>query len=182
MLEDGQEGEISSAFSDVVHVFVDTPFEPRGGFCGIGGIAYCSSDQVLRGFGCRVDPLANDGLLEWDGESRETIIVELECLAVMIAFHLFAKVWSNRSVVVFTDNQSVLGALVKGWSSSALGHAITGQVCFLEEGLLSYFWYDRVPSFSSPSDPLSRNDYTSMDMSRRCEISNANVRRWIESL
>ena len=100
----------------------------------------------------------------------------------MIAFHLFAKALSNRSVVVFTDNQGVLGALVRGWSTSALGHAITVQVCILEEGLHSYFWYDRVPSSSNPSDPLSRNDYASMDMSRRCEISNAQVRRWLENL
>ena len=176
MLEDGPEREISSALGDVVHVFVDASFEPNGAFCGIGGIAYCGTGHVLRWFGCRIDPPVTNELLEWDGESKETIIFELECMAV------FAKVLANRSIVVFTDNQGVLGALVKGWSTSALGHAITLRVCILEEGLHSYFWYDRVPNAWNPSDPLSRDDFSTMDPSLRCEVSNADVRRWIESL
>ena len=122
-----------------MHVFVDASFEPRGGFCGIGGNAYSSSGLVLHWFGCKIDPLVIDELLEWDGESRETIIFELECLAVLIAFQLFAKSLSNRSVVVFTDNQGVLGALVRGWSTCALGHAITVQVCILERVCIATF-------------------------------------------
>ena len=182
MLEDGPEREISSALGDVVHVFVDASFEPNGGFCGIGGVAYCGAGHVLRWFGCRIDPQVIKDMLAWDGEPKETIIFELECMAVMFAYNLFEKVLANRSVVVFTDNQRVLGALVKGWSTSALGHAITLRVCILEEGLHSYFWYDRVPSASNPSDPLSRDDFSSMDSSLRCEISNADVLEWIKVL
>ena len=121
-------------------------------------------------------------LLAWDGEPKEAIIFELECMAVMFAYNLFEKVLANRSVVVFTDNQGVLGALVKGWSTSALGHAITLRVCILEEGLHIYFWYDRVPSASNPSDPLSRDDFSAMDARLRCEISNADVLEWIKVL
>ena len=97
-------------------------------------------------------------------------------------FPALRQILVEQELVVFTDNQGVLGALVRGWSTSALGHAINVQVCILEEGLHSYFWYDRVPSSSNPSDPLSRNDYANMDMSRRCEISNAQIRRWLENL
>ena len=182
MLEDGPEREISSALGDVVHVFVDASFEPNGGFCGIGGVAYCGAGHVLRWFGCRIEPQVIKELLAWDGEPKETIIFELECMAVMFAYNLFEKVLANRSVVVFTDNQGVLGALVKGWSTSALGHAITLRVCILEEGLHSYFWYDRVPSASNPSDPLSRDDFSAMDAHLRCEISNADVLEWIKVL
>ena len=75
MLEDGAKGEISSALSDVVHVFVDASFEPRGGFCGIGGIAYSSSGLVLHWFGCKIDPLVIDEL--WSGMANPGRLLSL---------------------------------------------------------------------------------------------------------
>eukprot|EP00439_Symbiodinium_sp_Y106_P062238 s3009_g9.t1 len=85
MLEDGPEREISSALGDVVHVFVDASFEPNGGFCGIGGVAYCGAGHVLR------------------------------------------------SVVVFTDNQRVLGlgVLIKAVTSRGMCHGASLTACSL---------------------------------------------------
>ena len=75
MLEDGAKGEISSVLSDVVHVFVDASFEPRGGFCGIGGNAYSSSGLVLHWFGCKIDPLVIDEL--WSGMANPGRLLSL---------------------------------------------------------------------------------------------------------
>ena len=61
-------------------------------------------------------------------------------------------------MVVFTDNEGVHGAFVKCWTVSKFATYLIQEACKIEESLGFMIWYDRVPSFSNPSDPLSRGD------------------------
>ena len=49
---------------------------------------------------------------------HETVIAELEALATLLSLHLFESYLIGKDVVVFTDNNAVLSALISGRSSN----------------------------------------------------------------
>ena len=90
------------------------------------------------------------------GTVRETVIYELEALAVVVALELFKKHLCRRNVVVYTDNSGVHGTFVKCWSENVAGGALAFMAAKLEFDLQAFFYYDRVPSYSNPADAPSR--------------------------
>ncbi|CAE7812845.1 unnamed protein product [Symbiodinium sp. CCMP2592] len=110
---------------EYVHIYVDASFEP-GGYCGLGGLIFNSSGAALSWFGyklqqCHVDRLLKDGERE-----KETVIFELEALALAISLEVFRPLVGRKGVVAFTDNEGVFGSFVRGHSdnSDAQGKAI----------------------------------------------------------
>lgn len=59
-------------------------------------------------------------------DDQETIIFELEGLAVATALQVFGTLLKGKRVVIFTDNQSVQSSLVK---CSVLPRAISELTC-----------------------------------------------------
>ena len=136
-------------------VFVDASFEPDG-YSGLGGICYDAQCKILSWFSA---PVPNDLLKilkNCFGTVRETVIYELEALAVVVALELFKKHLCRRNVVVYTDNSGVHGTFVKCWSENVAGGALAFMAAKLEFDLQAFFYYDRVPSYSNPADAPSR--------------------------
>lgn len=62
----------------------------------------------------------------------------------------------NRRVLLFVDNNSARGAVVKGRSSSRTMDHLVKAFYSIEVHLPSFWWIERVPSKSIPSDEPSR--------------------------
>ena len=135
-------------------VFVDAAFEPNGS-SGIGGLLFDGDRQLLRWFGFKVTDRIVKILqrrFEW---SRETVIYELEALAVVVALNVFDSHLRRRNVVIFTDNEGVHGSFVTCWSENPVGNALALRAARCEFDLHAFFYYDRVPSASNPADAPS---------------------------
>ena len=146
---------VSRDLGDNRLIFVDASFEPDG-YSGIGGICYDAQGQVLSWFSA---PVPNDLLKilrSCFGTLRETVIYELEALAVVVALELFKAHICQRNVVVYTDNSGVHGTFVKCWSENAVGGSLAFMAAKLEFDLQAFFYYDRVPSHSNTADAPSR--------------------------
>lgn len=135
-----------------MHANVDTSFEPNG-YSGVGGVAFDSNGSCVGNFSEVVTP-EMIGLIKRD--DQETIIFELECLAVATALQLFGTLIKGKRVVIFTENQKVQSCLVKCISNNDHMNLIIRSVCSLEEQLGLVSWIERVPSQSKPADELSR--------------------------
>eukprot|EP00439_Symbiodinium_sp_Y106_P000371 s10188_g1.t1 len=136
-------------------VFVDASFEPDG-YSGLGGICYDAQGKILSWFSA---PVPNDLLKILQrcfGTLRETVIYELEALAVVVALELFKAHLYQRNVVVYTDNSGVHGTFVKCWSENAVGGSLAFMAAKREFDLPAFFYYDRVPSHSNPADAPSK--------------------------
>ena len=136
-------------------VFVDASFEPDG-YSGLGGICYDAQGKILSWFSA---PVPNDILKILQscfGTVRETVIYELEALAVVVALELFKEHLYQRNVVVYTDNSGVHGTFVRCWSENAVGGSLAFMAAKREFDLQAFFYYDRVPSHSNPADAPSR--------------------------
>eukprot|EP00439_Symbiodinium_sp_Y106_P008285 s10472_g1.t1 len=134
---------------------LDASFEPDG-YSGLGGICYDAQCKILSWFSA---PVPNDLLKilkNCFGTVRETVIYELEALAVVVALELFKKHLCRRNVVVYTDNSGVHGTFVKCWSENVAGGALAFMAAKLEFDLQAFFYYDRVPPYSNPADAPSR--------------------------
>ena len=86
-------------------MFVDASFEP-GDYCGSVGwfiVIRC----LLHWFGCKVPDSLVTLLCQCFGRERETVIYELEALAVVLALDLFKDELKHSNAVVFTDNSGV---------------------------------------------------------------------------
>ncbi|CAE7240138.1 unnamed protein product [Symbiodinium sp. CCMP2456] len=163
LFEHGRPRRVAATWSSVVHVYVDASFD-YDGYSGIGGMAYDSSGHILGWFGIEVPTNVLDAICTYGDTTHETVIFELEALAVLLALRSFASFLKGANIVVFTDNEGVHGAFVRCKSASVYGHQVITCACDSEESLDCLIWYERVPSSSNPSDCLSRGEelkYTS---------------------
>ena len=159
LLSEGRPREISRGLGDSRLIFVDASFEP-GGYCGLGGLVFDGSGTLLKWFGLQAPRALVTVLQTCFGEHRETVIYELEALAVALAIDLFKQELRGRNVMVFTDNSGVHGSFVKCWSDNPVGNALAYFTAWMEYELHAFVYYDRVPSPSNPADDPSRGVHT----------------------
>lgn len=134
------------------HMYVDASFE-LDGYSGVGGFLIDHQGRCIGFFSERVESSLLESLME---QGQKTAIMELEALAIYVGLKLFSHVVSGSRVVAFTDNQSAQASLVKCRSNNKHVDLIIRGICSLEEGINMMCWMERVPSFSNPSDVLSR--------------------------
>ena len=145
---------ISLCLGEVVHIYVDASFEPHGRYpAGIGGVLILSGSTPFRYFGETIDSSLLDVLNEAKSEHP---IYELECFAIFSAIQLWHNFIKHRHVVIFTDNDGSLGAMIKGFSSNPTGMKIVRNAnTLLDEGC-SICWFERVNTCSNIADEPSR--------------------------
>ncbi|CAE7198911.1 unnamed protein product [Symbiodinium sp. CCMP2592] len=143
LVSSNQSRSISRQLGNVVHVYVDASFSDEGKLCGIGGMAYDHKGSLLQWFGESLDASLVSQVMTSFERVKETVIFELEALAVYVALKFFFKVLKGKNVVVFTDNEGVHGAFVKCWTVSQFASHVIDAVCEIEESLGFMIWYDR---------------------------------------
>ena len=129
-------------------------YETQGGKgAGLGAVLVDPTGAVACWFGIQlsmksIDPLMLDG--------KQTVIGELETLAVAVALMLWGSTMASSKLLIFIDNEGSRFSLIKGYSKAA---SIT-HICALASNALDSFcimpWYSRVPSLSNLADLPSR--------------------------
>ena len=89
---------------------------------------------------------------------RETsIIFGLELLAVTMAIYQFRQRFTSKSIIVYVDNNAVLGALVKGQTQKNPAHSFITGMWMVATTLSMTIWFERVPSGTNVDDLPTRN-------------------------
>ena len=133
-------------------MYVDASYDPSG-HSGIGGLLLSDSGSCLGFFS---ENVSNEVVRAIQREDQETIIFELEGLAIAAGLHVFKELLRGKRLVVFTDNQSAQACLIKCKSANEKMDLIIRFICASEESLDLMSWIERVPSQSNPADILSR--------------------------
>ena len=109
----GRPRPIRARQDSFVHIYVDASFEP-GLSSGLGGVVYGVDGSALAWFGYDVQECYLSKLFSGRDRERETVIFELEALALASCLSVFGAFVERRGAVVFTDNEGVLGSSFVG--------------------------------------------------------------------
>jgi ribonuclease HI len=120
----------------------------------IPGVVYSSDGTVLDFFS---EQVSKSFLLAAMGSDQQTMIQELEMLALLVSIDLWCPTRSGRRVVAFTDSESVRGSFLKSWSFNEPCNKLLNRIFVLEEKYSCQVWLERVRSQSNPADALSRS-------------------------
>ena len=165
LLEENRPRAVDVNFFERRHMYVDFSFCAEG-HSGLGGLLLDERGNCLRFFS---EEVPSSFVSSIKREEQDTIIFELEGLAIAIGLHLFSDFLKGRHLVVFTDNQAAQACLIKCKSDNDHMDLIIRSTCTAEEKLDLMSWVERVPSQSNPADELSRTvseDY--MGCTRTC--------------
>ena len=173
-LADGEPRRVDGNFLDFVHVYVDASFSPDG-YSGAGGLVLSSSGTLLDFFSEEIDA---EFIASFKRSSQQTVIYELESLAVIVALCLFRNSILGKRVVLFTDNEGVRGNISRSRATQAVGSQLLEALGDIELQLHSRLWCERVASESNPADVLSREtvlDWQGLKRSR-CHLCGGDLR------
>ena len=81
-----------------------------------------------------------------------------------------AAVCPNDRVVVFLDNDGVLGRIISGKSGLGLDGLIINGILEWEYSLRALVWYERFPSAANIADPPSRGELIGCRKELRVEL------------
>ena len=157
LLATGRPRALRATAGKVFHVYVDAAFEPNG-FSGIGGLVVGKGGQILAWFGEQILPEDLSRLRTTADGEKETVIFELEALALALSIEVFKAFLKDSSTVFFTDNEGVFGTFVRGHSEVRRCAQLLDFFCQREEELGVTCWLERVPSASNPADAPSRGE------------------------
>ena len=136
----------------LVHVYTDAYQDDDG--AGVGGIAYDSLGNILGFFS---QAITTQQISQINSDEKQTIIAELEALAVLAGLELFCSHRAGHRVISFIDNEATLAAMIKADSSVPCLANCAEAVVELESSLDLDLWFERVASNSNPADLPSRN-------------------------
>jgi len=143
---------LSCRMLDTLFLLTDASFQPEVG-AGLGAVLVSACGEVMQWFGIQLT-LEQLSTLMKDG--RETIIGELETLAVSLALMLWAKHLDSTQLLVYVDNEGARYSLIKGYSVS---RSITAICALAATSLDAHYvlpWFGRIPSASNLADFPSR--------------------------
>ncbi|CAE7395842.1 ubiad1 [Symbiodinium pilosum] len=83
-------------------------------------------------------------------------IFEYECLAILLGLRTWSGLLRGCNVVVFSDNQGALGAMISGSSDNECGALIVNRTHDLLDTMCVNAWFERVNTASNIADPPSR--------------------------
>ena len=112
-------------------------------------------------------------------QGRQTQIIPMELLAAAGLLLTFQKEVAGRDIIFWIDNQSVLGALTKGSSSSHGIHCYTTGWHAMATFIRCRIWLEWVPSHANPADELSRAGTTPYQLHNQ-EVLPLELPRWAD--
>jgi hypothetical protein len=118
----------------------------------VGGVLYDKELPRPVAFTRRVE---DEEIQEWI--PRTNPIVMIEMFAVIVALATFAESIRNKKVLLMIDSESVLGALVKGYSDREDMCYLVGIFWSTAALLDTTIYLDRISTDANPADDPSRN-------------------------
>ena len=149
---------VSCGEMSVRHIYTDACFEPN--LSGLGGLAYDGDGNALGYFSHSLDP---DVVQKIERPGQETVIAELEALALLAGIKVWLRGVVDTHVVLFCDNDSVLASLIKLGSKNDFVFAVASIIAEIEAESRLSIWFERVPSASNPADSPSRMDLAGLE-------------------
>ena len=143
---------LSCRMLDTLFLLTDASFDPCDG-AGLGAVLVSGQGQVLAWYGLKV---AIERLSTLMDGGKETVIGELETLAVAMSLLLWADHLDSTQLMVYIDNEGSKFSLIKGYSVS---RAITAICALAATTLDEHYvlpWFGRIPSPSNLADFPSR--------------------------
>ena len=131
------------------HLYTDASFEQGRG--GTGGILFERRGLLLRWFS-----EWHDDVRSINPSSKKGLIFELELAAVLTGLSGLCSSIRRADVIIFCDNEAVVGALVSGKSDVPIAGVWLHRILEIEEKQDLCFWFERVPSESNPADEPSK--------------------------
>ena len=86
----------------------------------------------------------------------KTLICQIELFAVVLVRWEFQTELANKRVLLFVDNNSARGGILKGRSSGPTMNDLVKAFYAAEVSSPAFWWVERVPSKSNPADEPSR--------------------------
>ena len=134
-------------------LMTDAAFDPSKG-AGLGAVLVSPTGSVVCWFGIQLSLKSLSSLL---GKDRQTVIGEMETLAVAVSLMLWGPSVASSKLLIYIDNEGSRFSLIKGYSTAP---AIT-RICALASNALDSYcimpWFSRVPSLSNLADLPSRD-------------------------
>ena len=148
----GKPRVLSCRMLDTLFLLTDASFEPESG-AGLGAVLVSEKGAVMAWFGLKVNLDQLSILMEG---GKETVIGELETLAVAMALLLWTKHLDSTQLLVYIDNEGSRYALIKGYSVSRSITAICALAATTLDAHYVLPWFGRIPSVSNLADFPSR--------------------------
>ena len=152
-LEVNRPRDINPDPEKVWYVFSDASYEPESATGGVGAVLYNQSGELEAWFGSQLDALI---CKRFGAGEKETIIYELEFLAVVIAAKLWDSFLTEQLQVFFCDNEGVRYSLIRGAASGCVGEHLLKLFLEKESEKNYYPWFARVASETNIADFPSR--------------------------
>ena len=96
------------------------------------------------------DQVQPDLLVLWKDLVGDHLICQIELFTMVLVRWQWKEELSNRRVILFVDNNSARGGVVKGRSNSPTMDDLVKAFFSVEVHLPSFWWIERVPSKSNP--------------------------------
>lgn len=152
-LQSPEPRRVTCSARDKWFIYTDASYEPESKTGGLGGVMVDSRGSLVSWFGFALDEKVCKAL---GGETKDTLIYELELFAAVLSFLLWCKGGDNNIYVWFGDNDSVRYALIKASGTGAVATALL-QIHLVDEAKRnSLVWFARVPTEANFSDYPSR--------------------------
>ena len=148
----GKPRRLTCELLETLFLFTDASFEANGQ-TGLGAVLVNSTGKVLAWFGMCLN---QEQLALFLNTGQQTIIGELETLAVALSLLVWHDLLESVQLMVYIDNEGSKFSLIKGYSTS---RAITAVCALAATTLDAHFvlpWFARVPSISNIADYPSR--------------------------
>ena len=86
-----------------------------------------------------------------------SIIFGLELSAVTLSIFKFREIFKGKSILIFVDNNAVLGAIVKGQTPVSIAHCFLSAMWLIASESSFSIWFERVASIDNIADVPTRN-------------------------
>ena len=133
-------------------IFTDGSWEDSS--AGLGAVIINESS----GPGVVIQDMVRQSLLDlWKDLVGDHLIWQIELFAAVLVRWEFQMELSNKRVLLFIDNNSARGCILKGRSASPTMDDLVKAFYAAESSYPSFWWVERVPSKSNPADEPSRS-------------------------
>ena len=119
----------------------------------MGGLLFDDKGVLVAGFS---HALGSDARKLLGELNKDTIVMEAEFVAVLLAFRLWGKRVAHSHVVAFVDNNAVRDILISCRGRSPIVKNLLKMFVGLEVGCEFIPWFSRVPSPSNCADHSSK--------------------------
>ena len=121
----------------------------------VGAVLYDPRDATLKYSSWEVP---REVVAHWS--EKQNFMGQLELLAAPFGLSTWRDVCTNRSIILFVDNDSASANLVRGYSPKSESSTIVGEFWLLAAALRASVYIERVESKSNIADGPSRLDFS----------------------